>query len=238
MTRTLAEVWDEQADEWARWVRTPGHDRANTRLNVPRLAELLPPPGRATLDLGCGEGRFGRELLALGHCVVGIDSSAAMVALASESIDAVVADAAALPFADGAFDLVTAFMSLQDLDDLEGAVREVGRVLEPGGRLCFCIPHPLITAGHFPEPLADAPFVVDDYLRVRRAGDEAERAGIRIHFALEHRPLEAYSRALEAGGLTIEALREHVYPHELWRHEESARWQRVVSFLHVRALRR
>ena len=117
-----------------------------------------------------------------------------MVSLAAETQEAVVADAAALPFEDGTFDLVTAFMSLQDLDDLDGALREAGRVLEPGGRLCFCVTHPLESAGAFTERRADAPFVVDSYLERRRIGEVRGRDGISIHFAAEHRPLEAYSR--------------------------------------------
>jgi SAM-dependent methyltransferase len=238
VTRTLRDIWDAQAADWARRVRTPGRDRTNKIVNVPHLVGLLPPPGRRTLDLACGEGRFGRVLAGLGHQVVGVDSSAAMVALAAESQEAVVADAAALPFADGAFDLVTAFMCLQDLDDLDGAVREAGRVLEADGRLCFCIPHPLMTAGSFAERSAAAPFVITDYLGVRRGSDVSERDGIRIEFAHEHRPLEAYSRALEGGGLAIEALRELPFPRELWEDEADARWAKVVSFLHVRAVKR
>ena len=138
----LASVWHAQAAEWARFVRTPGIDLSNERFNVPRLIELLPAPGRATLDVGCGEGRLGRRLVRLGHRVVGVDSSPDMVALAAESQEAVVADAGALPFDDGAFDLVTAFMSLMDVEDMPGAVREVARVLEAGGRFCFSIAHP------------------------------------------------------------------------------------------------
>jgi SAM-dependent methyltransferase len=234
---TLAEIWDAQAAEWARWVRTPGHDRTSTQLNVPRLVELLPAPGRATLDLGCGEGRFGRELQRLGHRVVGVDASAAMVALAVESHEALVADSAALPFADGSFDLVTAFMSLQDIDDLASAVRETGRVLERRGRLAFCIPHPLTTAGDFAERLADAPFVVDDYLGAHRVGSVVERDGIRVHFAAQHRPLEAYSRALKDAGLALEKLREVVLPPPLYWNEAATRWARIPMFLHLRAVK-
>jgi ubiquinone/menaquinone biosynthesis C-methylase UbiE len=227
---SLKDAWNAQAAEWARFVRTPDHDYVNERFNVPRLLELLPTPGRRTLDLGCGEGRLGRQLLRLGHRVVGVDSSPGMVALASESQDAVVADAAALPFEDGAFDLVTAFMSLQDMDDMAGAVRETARVLEGGGRFCFCITHPINTAGRFVERQADAPFVVrGSYLEERRADETWERDGIRITFAAMHRPLEAYSRALEAASLLVEALREHPYT--------DGRWARIPLFLHVRAVK-
>ena len=236
--RSLREAWNAQAAEWARFVRTPDHDRTNERFNLPRLLELLPPPGRATLDLGCGEGRMGRALLAAGHRVVAVDSSPAMVALAAESQDAVVADAAELPFEDGAFDLVTAFMSLMDMDDPDGAIAEAARVLARGGQLCFCVTHPLQTAGQFSERCGDAPFVVaESYFEERRVDQSWERDGIRIEFAFVHRPLDAWSRALERAGLVMETLREHRLAREAWRDEASARWTRVPLFLHVRTVK-
>lgn len=235
--KSLKEVWDAQAAEWTRFVRTPGHDQVNERLNVPTLVSLLPDrPGRA-LDLGCGEGRFARELARLGWAVVGVDASAAMVASAAESIEAVVADASALPFHDGSFDLVAAFMSLQDMDEPAGALHEVARVLRRDGRLCFCISHPIESSGSFAERRAGAPFVVHDYLSERRRDVTHERDGIVIDFAKTHRPLEAYSRMLESAGFLIEALRETGHPRELWRDDASARWTRIPTFLHVRAVK-
>ena len=61
----------------------------------------------------------------------------------------VVADAARLPFASGAADLVVAFMSLLNVDDLPAAVGEVGRVLAPGWSLCVALLHPIAWAGTF-----------------------------------------------------------------------------------------
>jgi ubiquinone/menaquinone biosynthesis C-methylase UbiE len=228
----LHEAWDAQADEWARFARDPRGDRTNLEFNLPRFLELVPPAGRATLDVGCGEGRVGAALAERGHRVVGIDRSPGMVQHARERHEAHVADAAALPFADRSFDLVTAFMSLQDIEDLPGAVREAARVLEPGGRLCFAIVHPINSAGGFTSMEADAPFVIaGSYFVERRFDDLVERDGFRIVFAQKHRPLEAYARALENAGLAIEALREPAHPN-------SPRWSRVPLFLHVRAVKR
>jgi SAM-dependent methyltransferase len=236
---TLREAWDAQADEWARFVRTPGHDLTNEAFNLPRLLDLLPPPGRRTLDLGCGEGRVGRALIPLGHRLVAVDSSPGMVALAAETQEALVADATALPFEDGAFDLVVAFMSLMDMDDPDAALAEAARVLEPGGRLCFCVTHPFQTAGRFEDRRPDSPFVISgSYLEERRIEDVWERDGIRFRFAFVHRSLEAWFRALEASGLLVEALREHPLPREVWPDEAGARWTRLPLFVHVRAVKR
>jgi SAM-dependent methyltransferase len=233
---TLRETWDAQADQWARFVRTPGHDLTNEAFNLPRLLDLLPPPGRRTLDLGCGEGRVGRALIPLGHRLVAVDASPGMVALAAESQEALVADATALPFEDGAFDLVVAFMSLMDMDDPDSAMAEVGRVLEPGGRFCFCVTHPIQTAGRFEAHRPEASFVIEgSYFDERRIEDTWERDGIRFRFAFVHRPLEAWSRGLEAAGLLVEALREHPFPREVWPDEAGERWTRIPLFLHVRA---
>lgn len=52
-------------------------------------------------------------------------------------------------------------MSLQDVDDLDGAVRESARVLEPGRRLCLAIVHPINSAGRFDGDASDSPFVIE-----------------------------------------------------------------------------
>jgi SAM-dependent methyltransferase len=98
---TLREHWDARADAWARFARTAGHDAFHEEFNFPAFLELLPPSGRATLDLGCGEGRVGAELVDRGYRVIGVDASPRMVELARERHEAVVANATALPFAAG-----------------------------------------------------------------------------------------------------------------------------------------
>jgi SAM-dependent methyltransferase len=229
---TLRDAWDVQAEEWTRFARDARGDRTNNEFNIPAFLELVPPAGRRTLDLGCGEGRVGAELARRGHAVVGIDSSPGMVAAARELIDAEVVDAAALPFRDGAFDLVVAFMSLMDMDDLFGAVRESARVLAAGGRMCFAVIHPLNFTGRFESKAPEAPFVIRSYFEPYRYDDVVERDGFRIHFAALHRPLETYCRALEDAGLLLETIREPPEPGK-----GDGRWARVPLFLHARAVK-
>jgi SAM-dependent methyltransferase len=223
---SLREHWDAQAESWAAFARRPGHDCSHEQTNFPPFLELLPPPGRATLDIGCGEGRVGAELQRLGHKVIGVDSSARMVEFARERHEAIVADATALPFADGAFDLVLAYMSLMNLDDMEGGVREAARVLEPGGRFCLAVLHPLFAAGELLDPGdPESPFLIRAYFDAPTKVWTSERNGITMTFHDRCIPLETYSRALESGGLVIEALREI----------PSRRLPRLPLYLHVRA---
>jgi SAM-dependent methyltransferase len=205
-----AEHWERQAERWAAWARHSGD--AYWYESGPPFFELVPPPGHRTLELGCGEGRVARDLKARGHTVVGVDASPSLVRFAREAdheSEYVVCDAAELPFKDASFDLVVAFNSLMDIDDMEGAVREASRVLEPGGRLCVCITHPMRDAGRFAGSDPDAPFLIDGpYFGKRRFELTARRGRHEVRFFGWAYPLEDYMRAFESAGLLIEALRE------------------------------
>ncbi len=93
------------------------------------------------LDLGCGTGivaRLIRERLGGGASITGADASADMVGKArtlAPDIDWHEANAMDLPFADGAFELLVCQQMLQFVPDTAAALREMRRVLSPGGRL-------------------------------------------------------------------------------------------------------
>jgi SAM-dependent methyltransferase len=234
MAKPLYERWEGEAEAWARWVRTPDHDAWHWRLNWPAFLELLPAPGRLTLDLGCGEGRGGVALRECGHRVVGIDAAPTMVRLARETgaYEAVhLADAAALALDDGAVDLVVAYMALHDIDDLAGALREAGRVLEPGGRLCAAIVHPFASAHLGSETQTP-------YFEPSRYTDVVERGGLEMAFHGIHRPLQDYMAALLDAGLTLERLREPAPTAEhIAAFADLAKASRRPAFLHFLARR-
>ena len=219
-------TWEDEAEDWVRWVRTPGHD-VYWYYSPAFFDEIVPAPGRRALEVGCGEGRVVRDLTARGHRVVGIDSSPTLLAHAREADPAgtyVLGDAAALPFPTGSFDLVVAYNSLMDVDDLAGAVREAGRVLEPGGALCVCVTHPLNDAGAFASRDAGAAFTIDgSYLGRRRLDATFEQDGLRMTFHGWLYPFEAYAEALEVAGFVIDRVREPAAPPELVERDPSTR---------------
>jgi demethylmenaquinone methyltransferase / 2-methoxy-6-polyprenyl-1,4-benzoquinol methylase len=103
-------------------------------------------PGDRVLDVCCGTGDLaiaGREA---GGDVIGLDFSERMLARArrkSDAIEWIRGDATALPFPDDVFDAVTVGFGVRNLDDMESGLRELARVLRPGGRLgCLEITRP------------------------------------------------------------------------------------------------
>jgi SAM-dependent methyltransferase len=233
-TATLREAWEAHADEWTEWARRPGHD-SYWQFHRDAFLALVPAPGRLTLDVGCGEGRVARDLAALGHHVLALDPTPTLSRRAAEAggglLGVLRADGAHLPVPDAAADLVVAFMSLQDMDDMPGAVGEFGRVLQPGGRLCMAVEHPINSAGAFTGRELDAEFVIPgDYFEHTRSAMTAERDGLTMTFDSRHWTLDDYFAALEGAGLLTEALTEP-------RPGNEGRWDRVPLFVDLRAVR-
>lgn len=224
------DVWEQRADDWVRWARSRELDFGFWELNLPAMLELLPAPGRLTLDVACGEGRLSRELARLGHRVIGIDSSPSLLAAAREvSPDAelLLADAGAIPLDEGAADLAVASMALMTVDDLRAVVGEVARVLAPGGRLLITLLHPVDTWG-------DAG---GSYFEETAFDNEVVRAAGRMTFRDAHRPLAAYFRALEDAGFAIERFREPEPDEDYFRrHPDAERLRGRPFLLHLRAV--
>lgn len=84
---------------------------------------------RCVLDLACGDGVLLAELAELR--AIGLDVSREELALAKSAV--VQGRAQALPFADAAFDVIACHLAFMLFDDIEHVVREIGRVLRPGG---------------------------------------------------------------------------------------------------------
>jgi SAM-dependent methyltransferase len=232
----LRDAWESEARNWIAWARAPGHD-SYWKFHRDAFLPVLPPPPRRVVDIGCGEGRLPRDLKRLGYDVIGVDGSATLIAAAREADPDAryeVADMAALPLPDASADLVTAFMTLHDVDDLDGALREAARILVPGGRLRAAIVHPINSAGRFPSRDVDAVFEIEDsYFEERRSNNTFTRDGLTITFASKHRSLERMARAILDAGLLI----DHVGELPDMSDPPGTPWRRLPLFLHLGALK-
>jgi ubiquinone/menaquinone biosynthesis C-methylase UbiE len=233
---TLRDAWEAEARNWIAWARTPGHD-SYWRFHRDAFLPSLPPPPCRVLDAGCGEGRLPRDLKRLGYQVVGVDGSATLIAaarLADPGGRYEVADAAALPLPDASVDLVTAFLSFQDVDDVDGAFREAARVLIPGGHLRSAIVHPMSSAGDFRPSENDEVFEIrGSYLAERRYAETFERDGLTMTFASQHRSIQRFARAILDAGFLI----DHVAEVEDTADPPGSLWRRIPPFLHLGAVK-
>jgi len=104
-------------------------------------------PVGAALDAACGTGRHAAYLASLGHSVVGIDTTAEMLRVAVEKVPAAqfeTADLTAIPLSDGEVDLAVCTLALTHCSDLGPPIRELARVVRPGGHVVISDVHPFM----------------------------------------------------------------------------------------------
>lgn len=131
---------------WEAAYRTPEHERVADAVFTRLVAEVGAPDGSQWVDVGCGPGIHAIRLARAGYRVNGLDLSEGVLAAAQENArTAGVADRVtfnhgnllALPFADSEISYLLCWGVLMHVPDIAGAVREMSRVLAPGGRIAI-----------------------------------------------------------------------------------------------------
>jgi len=166
-----------------------------------KTADRASSPHPFILDLGCGTGEGTSRIYAESMTVVAADLSTEMVRTAVRRFPVLrgcVADAAVLPFASESFDILQSLGVLEYIEPYEDAVRELRRVLKPGGTLVLSVPnrHSLFRRLHRLERFMTAPL---RRFRALRKGEPGWEVGFR------HRQWscdEAVS-LLKASGFTV-----------------------------------
>ena len=133
-------MFDQIAEGYDRRNRLFSFDRdAGWRRSAARLTELH--PGDSALDLCCGTGKLAHELVSMvrpGGRVIGVDFSGAMLEIARQlepGVEFVLGDAGSLPDPAATIGAITIGFGLRNLVDRNAALKEMFRVLRPGGRL-------------------------------------------------------------------------------------------------------
>jgi SAM-dependent methyltransferase len=212
-------------------------DNPNDTIERPALLDLLGSVGGLrVLDLGCGDARFGRELLEAGcRSYTGLEASRNMIAAARETLagtagQLVEATIEGWSYPVAAFDLVVSRLALHYVEDFAALCDRVFAALAPGGRFVFSVEHPVITSCDrgWPAGTQRQDWVVDDYHRPGRRvtswlGGEVVKY---------HRTIEGYFGALQDAGFTVERLLEGTPRREQFASEETyARRLRIPLFL-------
>jgi SAM-dependent methyltransferase len=212
------ELWESHAQWWIDGF-TAGADPEYNEQILPIAAEEL-AGSRRVLDVGCGDGQVSRLAAGLDgvEVVVGIDPTWNQISVAASRGGAsgfASAFADELPFPDGSFDAVVACLVFEHIDEVDQAIAEVGRVLQPGGRFCFFLNHPLLQtpeSGWIDDQVMEPP---EQYWRIGPYLIEAEtieEVELGVHIRFIHRPLSRYINALAANGLYVERMIEPAPP--------------------------
>ena len=209
------DAWETHAGWWQHHF-TDGADPEYEEQILPLAAAEL-GSARRVLDVGCGDGQISRLAATLGADVVGIDPTWNCVSVAAQRGGASFAraEAAALPFADATFDAVVACLVFEHIREVDEAIAEVARVLQPDGRFCFFLNHPLLqtpNSGWIDDHILDPPeqyWRIGAYLIEEESDEEVEKD---VFIPFIHRPLSRYVNALAENGLLIERMLEPAPP--------------------------
>lgn len=210
--------WDEHADWWINGF-TGGVDPEYEEQIIPLVLAELAQADRI-LDVGCGEGQISRRLAGdrAGRSVVGVDPTQRHIDVARArggGVDYRVGVVDDLPFQDETFDAVVACLVFEHVDNLDGAIREVSRVLAVEGTFLFLLNHPLLqtpNSGWIDDQILDPPeqyWRIGEYLTEAVNVEEVE-PGVRVRFV--HRPLGRYLNALAGAGLVLDYMHEPAPP--------------------------
>lgn len=175
---------------------------------------LLGPGCGSLLDVGCGTGAQTVAFRDGGWEVTGVDASEDMLRRARDrGLDVVQADASALPFEEATFDAAVSLWTHTDVDDFPAAVREVARVLRPGGPFVYAGGHPCFVGPHALFRFArGVPELHPGYRPARRYDADEPGVfnpdGLRARVGASHVPLGEFVAAFTAAGFRVEHFEE------------------------------
>ena len=173
--------------------------------------------GKRVLEVGCGAASCSRWLAAQGAHPVAIDISAGMLRhavtdgeRAGIAVPLIQASADLLPFADDSFDLAcSAFGAVPFVADSGAVMREVARVLRPGGRWVFAVTHPMRWI--FPDDPGPAGLTVTQSYFDRTPYLEVNATG-RATYVEHHRTAGDFVRQIADAGMRLVDLVEPEWP--------------------------
>jgi len=126
-------LWGARAADWAAYVEQVGLPLFGAALDAARVTS-----GTRLLDAGCGAGLLALLASQRGAQVAALDAAPGLLAVARQRLpggEVREGDLEALPFADSSFDAATAVNSIFYAEDMAAAMRELARVVRPGGRV-------------------------------------------------------------------------------------------------------
>ncbi len=209
----------------------------NNTIELPVLLDMIGEVNdQKVLDLGCGDGAFGKELFERGAAFYeGVEGSVRMAALAEEQLagkNSRISRSSleTWPFPERKYDLAVSRLVLHYIENLEEALAGISNSLKDAGRLVFSVQHPVLTASmkSAEQEGKRTDWIVDDYFKTGRRSEPW--IGERV--VKYHRTMEEYVQLLRGAGFVIKDIREGTPREEQFRSvEEFERRLRIPLFL-------
>jgi len=190
----------------------------------PAVRELLGPGSGPCLEVGCGTGAHAGLIRSLGRTPLGVDVSEGMLRYAAGRLPVARGDAGALPFASGSLPAVVAVMVHTDMPAYPAVLREVARVLAPGGVFVHVGVHPCFCGGFADRSDERAVVIRPGYREAGWTTASWTDQGLRDKVGAAHLPLPELLHAVLDAGLTFERFAEGGEPSPMvlaWRAKKS-----------------
>nr|WP_261779989.1 class I SAM-dependent methyltransferase [Paenibacillus xylanexedens] len=235
-----SDFYDNNANFAKYMERRQWQENANDTLEKPVMLELLGDvAGKSILDLGCGDARFGADLLGPEHRAsdyTGIEGSDNMFRTAVETVKGQNAQIEQAFMEDwtyppNQYDVVISRLAIHYVEDADLLFHNVHNTLKENGRFIFSVEHPVITSTLQPSGMRTNwivdQYFVEGYRKQQWLGGSVKKM---------HRSIESYYMALQKAGFQVTHLRESNPQRQYFVNEETyLRRQRIPLFLFLSA---
>jgi SAM-dependent methyltransferase len=193
-------AYDAIADWYEEWI-SGAVSEYSERVHA-MLGELLGAGDGVCVDLCCGTGARAGLIRELGWTPAGVDLSQGQLGYAAARLPVLRGSAGCLPVATGSVAAVACVLAHTDMPDYMAALREVSRILKPGGRFVHIGVHPSFV-GAFADWSDPLRLVIDDRYADRSHSFDGPWHGVRARVGAWHVPLADLLNGVTAAGLRL-----------------------------------
>lgn len=222
--------WGEVAD-WYNELISNNDDSYQKNVLLPNLLRLVEPkPGQKIADIACGQGYFSFAMAEKGSEIIACDISEELIGIAKKSLENRPGLKNLINFyptssnnlkdiADGSIDVIMINLALQNIEDVNGTIKEFKRIIKSDGRIYIVLNHPAFripnrSSWHFDEKTGKQSRTIEGYMSESKTEidmNPSQKENSKKNFTISfHRPLQFYFKLFSKYGLSVSRLEEWI----------------------------